>query len=165
MPRVSPAAIRKSLDTENLEVAQSAPRALKSEGKAKEALEPPQVVEAAQGPIDDEWAKNMAFNKEKITIRVAESTDQNAEKVITVWNNGEPMHFPRGQEVTCERRFVEVLMRARETRYTQKALLDEVGKVKEYQNIPRTALKYDFSVVRDESPIGPAWLKAVMAQV
>ena len=164
MPRVSPAAIRRSLDTEEQEVVQGAPRVMKAEGKAKDALEPPKIVEAAQGPIADEWALNMAFNREKVTIRVAESTDQNAEKIITVWNNGEPMHFPRGQEVTCERRFVETLMRARETRYTQKAMLDDVGKVKEYQNIPRTALKYDFSVVRDDNPIGSAWLKAVMAQ-
>lgn len=154
--------------TQEQDVSQPKPRLMKGTGPAEDALEPEKVeqVERVQTKthIDKEWAANMAFAKELITIRVDESTDENAEKQVEVWNNGDLMIFPRGKDVTCERRFVETLMRAKPTKYSQRAVLDDLGKVGGYQEIPQRALRYHFQVVKDDSPLGQAWLKACLSQ-
>lgn len=150
-----------------MEVVQPQPRLMKGTGPASEALAPETVDSERLQPanrIDPEWVANMGFAKELIAIRVDESTDENAEKQVEVWNNGDMMIFPRGQEVTCERRFVETLMRAKPTKYSQKAVLDDLGKVGAYQEIPHRALRYHFSVVRDDNPLGAAWLKSMLSQ-
>lgn len=147
------------LSTADQDIKQPKPRVIK-----EDVLTPMETDIEPAMHIDKEWAAQMAFDKELVTIRVDETGDENEEKVITVWNNGDPMHFPRGQEVTCERRFVEVLMRAKPTKYSQKAVLDDLGKVGGYQEIPKRALRYHFSVVRDDSPLGAAWLRAILSQ-
>ena len=132
--------------------------------KAADRVSPVELDVEPAFVIDKEWAANMAFAKELITIRVDDSTDENAERFVEVWNQGDYMRFPRGEEVTCERRFVETLMRAKPIRYSQKAILDDVGKVGGYQEIPHRALRYHFSMVRDDSKHGAAWLRSIMAQ-
>jgi hypothetical protein len=154
--------------TQDLEVTQPQPRVQKGTGPAEKSLSPEKVDAepkiAVASNVDSEWVANMEFMREKITVRVDEAEDENAEKVVTVWNNGDPMHFPRGKEVTCERRFVETLMRAKPTKYSQKAVLDDLGKVGAYAEIPHRALRYHFSVVEDKNPLGRQWLKVVLAQ-
>lgn len=154
--------------TQDQEVGQPKARLQKGTGPASEALEPEKVDAeprvAVKARVNEEWAANMAFMKELITIRVDESTSETEEQQISVWNNGDPMVFKRGQETTCERRFVETLMRAKPTKYSQKAVLDDLGKVGAYQEIPHRALRYHFQVVRDDNPLGKVWLKSVLAQ-
>lgn len=154
--------------TQDLEVTHGDVRVQEGTGPAEKSLSP-DTTEAGQrvevkSSIDKEWVANMAFMKEPITIRVDEGTDENAEKFVEVWNNGDYQKFERGKEVTCERRFVETLMRAKPTKYSQKAVLDDLGKVGAYQEIPHRALRYHFQVVRDDNPLGKVWLKAVLAQ-
>lgn len=139
---------------------------MKSEGPA---VLSPEVVEQTErvtpaNRIDPEWVANMAFAKELVTIRVNESADDLEEKQITVWNNSDMQIFPRGVEVTCERRFVESLMRSKPTKYTQKAVLDDLGKVGAYQEIGHRALKYPFQMIRDDNPLGQVWLKSILQQ-
>lgn len=154
MPRVA--------KTQDIEVTQPQPRIQESTGPAALSKETVDVAPAMR--VDKEWAGNMAFAKELITVRVDESTDEHAEKQVEVWNNGDLMVFPRGSEVTCERRFVETLMRAKPTKYSQKAILDDLGKVGAYQEIPHRALRYHFAVVRDDNPLGQVWLKSILSQ-
>lgn len=160
MPRVT--------NTEDLDIPQPQVRTQKGTGPASESLSKPKHEAGERVEVkthlDKEWAANIAFSREKITIRVNESTDENAEKIVEVWNNGELMRFPRGQEVTCERRFVESLMRAKPIRFTQQAILDDTGTVTGYREVPHAALRYPFTVVRDDSPLSTPWLKSVMAQ-
>ena len=144
-------------------IGQDRPRVMKSTGPAKEALEPAHI-EPVDRPVDTEWAALMAFAKELVTIRVAESTDKNAEQVVEVFNNGDRQLFPRGKEVTCERRFVESLARAKITSYSQKLIKVEQTGVEQYVEVPHTALRYPFHVVRDDHPRGGDWLKAVLAE-
>lgn len=153
-------------NTKDLEVTQPEPRLQSGSGPATleaERVDAEPKLQAAKR-IDPEWAANMAFAKELITVRVDESAEENAEKQVEVWNGGDLMVFPRGKEVTCQRRFVETLMRAKPTKFSQKAVLDELGKVGGYQEIPHRALRYHFSVVRDDSPLAGAWLKSILSQ-
>ena len=163
MPRVQPAVKTGQISTKDVELKQERPRALPGKGPA--TLEPPSIEQVEPSThIDPEWSANIAFSKELITIRVHESTEENAEKFVEVWNNGDYMKFTRGQEHTCERRFVESLMRAKPIRYSQKAVLDDFGKVGGYQEIPSTALRYSFTIVRDDNPLSQAWLKHIMSE-
>lgn len=160
MPRLKAHELR----TQEIPLQQPKPRLMKGTGPAKDALSKTELDVQPSNRVDPEWAGNMAFAKELITIRVDESEDENAEKNVEVWNNGDLMVFPRGQDVTCERRFVETLMRAKPTKYSQKAVLDDLGKVGGYQEIPHRALRYHFQMVRDDNPLGAAWLKATLSQ-
>ena len=144
-------------------IGQDKPRVMKSTGPAKEALEPA-LIEPVDRPVDLEWAANMAFAKELVTVRVAESTDKNAEQVVEIFNSGDRMLFPRGKEVTCERRFVETMARSKITSFTQKKVKIETTGIEQYVEVPHTALRYPFQVVRDDHPRGGDWLKSVLAE-
>ena len=118
------------------------------------------VIASADG-MDNGYAAQLAFNEEKVEIMVHESTDQNAEPIVHVAVNGVNQFFPRGTPVVCKRKFVEVLARAKETSMTTQTIntdRDVINRINKH-----TALRYPFSVIRDENPKGAAWLKSVLA--
>lgn len=160
MPRV--AAAKKGLEAAEQVIGQDRPRTMKSTGPAKESLAPSHI-EVVDRPVNKDWADMMAFNEEVIEIMVHESTDKNAEIVVEVFNGGIPQRFIRGQTQAVKRKFVEVLARAKETRYSQEKVRDDEGN-ESYRNVPHTALRYPFSVVKDPSPRGGDWLKSVLAE-
>lgn len=168
MPRTAPVVKSNEINTEDMGVAQPKAREQKVDGPAMESLSRPKPETGERVKVathlDKEWAANIAFSREMVTVRVNESPDENAEKIVEVWNNGEIMRFPRGSEVTCERRFVESLMRAKPIRFTQKAVLDDTGTITGYREVPHAALRYPFTMVRDDSPLGGAWLKSILNQ-
>ena len=136
---------------------------MKSTGPAREALEP-QHVEVVDRPVNKEQAEMLLFSREKIKVRVAETTEKNAERVVEVFNNGDRQLFPRGEEVVCERRFVEVLARAKQTTYSQKKVKDDQSGIEQYKEVPHVALRYPFSIIEDKHPRGADWLKSVLAE-
>ena len=60
--------------------------------------------------------------------------------------------------------YVDLMARLKVTAYTQRQIVDSEG-VRQVLNDPHTALKYDFAMVRDENPMGEAWLKYKSHQV
>lgn len=118
------------------------------------------LVAPAEG-LDNGYAAHLAFMEEKMEIMVHESTDANAEPIVQVGVNGINQFFPRGEPVQCKRKFVEVLARARETSISTQTITtdrDVINRINRH-----TALRYPFSVIRDENPKGAAWLKSVLA--
>lgn len=116
---------------------------------------------SAYGAADK--AARLAFMEEKVDVMVHESADPNAEPIVETWCNGVPQRFLRGQVQTVRRKFVEVLARAKNTGITTRADVDRNGNANTAIG-KHTALKYPFSVMRDENPKGATWLKQVMAQ-
>lgn len=156
MPRASNAVI----DTTQEDVAQGSSRKLKARGDARESLEPA-LIEPAERVIDKGWAENMAFANEIVTVNVHESTEKNAEPIVEVFCDGIPQRFVRGQDQDVKRKFVEVLARARTTRYSQRA--DNGHNFVEGSVFdPHTAIRYPFSMVRDDNPRGRDWLKSIL---
>jgi hypothetical protein len=163
MPRVSPAVIRKTLETEEMEVGQGKPRAMPSTGKA--SLEP-MVVEPVDRMPNQDKLDNMAYSNELIKILVHDTTNPTDEKIVEVWVNSVPQRFMRGSEQTVKRKYVENLARAKKTTYSQEKYLDHNG-TEAYRNIPHTALRYPFSVIEDarpNMPDGRPWLKTILAE-
>jgi len=99
------------------------------------------------------------FANQLLTIRLAESGDEFEDKFVPV-NVGETMvAIPRGMQVKVKRKYVEVLARAREIRYSQKN--STPGELDKIEMHGRVFEKYPFTVIHDPHPKGPAWLKAI----
>jgi hypothetical protein len=121
-----------------------------------------QEVEPVTAHNLTEKAAKLAFLEEKVEVMVHESADPNAEPIVETWVNGTAQRFVRGQTQVVRRKFVEVLARAKNTGIKTNEAMDYNGD-RTTAIVKHTALKYPFSVVRDENPRGAAWLKQVMS--
>lgn len=129
----------------------------------KLASEPVQEIEIAPAYGSMEKAAKLAFMEEKIDVMVHESTDPNAEQIVETWANGVSQRFIRGQVQTVRRKFVGILAAAKSTGIATREARDNNGD-RTTVIAKHTALKYPFSVVRDENPRGAQWLKSALAQ-
>ena len=143
------------IDTVDHEVGQSPARDI-SEG-------PDMIARVSDHPMDQEKLAMLAFMNEPITIRIATSTDKNAEQVFELIIGGRHEMFRRGETKTVKRYFVDRLARLKVTTYGQKEVFNSEG-AKQYVYPPHTGIKYDFSVTDDANPLGVSWLKAVLAE-
>lgn len=112
--------------------------------------------------LDRSHAEELIFMEEMVEVLVHESTDKNAEPMVEVYNNGTVQRFARGRSQICKRKYLEVLARAKETSIATNEDTNRNGE-KYYRVDKYTALKYPFSVIRDDNPKGQAWLKSVLA--
>lgn len=143
-------------------VKQERPRVMKSTGPARESLEA-RHIEVVDKPVSKDKLDALAFMEEVITVMVHESNDENDEQLVQVVNDGRSQFFQRGKEQDVKRKFVEVLARAKKTRYSQELVKDANG-ADTYKQVPHTVLRYSFSVMSDPNPKGRAWLKALLAE-
>jgi len=108
--------------------------------------------------------KEEEFFNEICTVLVHPSTNENDAPSFVLNVNGINQPVCRGVPTPMKRKYLEVLARMKETRYSQP--------VRNPQNpepgnalIPRTAWAYPFSVQHDPSGArGARWLEAVMAE-
>jgi hypothetical protein len=149
-------------DIAELPAVQDRPRDMKSTGDAMESLDE-RVIDTVEGPDAMAHAQELLFMEEKLEIMILDSTDKNAERVIYVGVNGRNQYFQRNTAQVVRRKFVEALARAKETRYTQEEYMDANGD-RAIRNHSHTALKYPFTIIRDENPKGAAWLRKVLSE-
>jgi hypothetical protein len=122
----------------------------------------PQLIQVAERMPDPEKAANLAFMDEMVTIRIGTASDPNAEQVFELNIAGRSELFRRGETKRVRRFYVDHMARMKVTAYSQKEVFNAEG-IKQYLNVPHTALKYDFAMVRDDNPMGESWLKATLA--
>lgn len=108
--------------------------------------------------------KNPRFDAERfandiLTIRLAEPTDPFDDPILPVIVNGTLMPIPRGVEIKIKRKYVEVLARAREVRYEQRAVNPLAPEQIELHG--RVVHKYPFEVIKDPHPDGKKWLESI----
>lgn len=120
------------------------------------------LIDVAERMPDQEKLANLAFQAEMVTIRIATSTDKNAEQVFELNLGGKPFFFRRGETKTVPRYVVDHMARMKTTSYIDQEVFNAEG-IKQIVHVPHTALKYDFAMVRDDNPMGEAWLKATLA--
>lgn len=148
--------------TEDLEIGQGKPRLLKSTGPAEKALEP-NVIETVTELPPTEKMLMMAFMAEPVTVRIATTTDKQAEQVFDLNINGHREFFRRGEDKTVARNFVERLALMKQENIDQREVVNKEG-IRDILHTPLSALKYDFAVVRDNNPRGREWLEHVLRQ-
>lgn len=103
-----------------------------------------------------------SFMNEPVTVEIHTTTDENQPPQVIVNVNGVNMVFFRGIPTVAKRKYVEVLARMKETKYTER--LANPMDPSSIEHIPRTVLVYPFSVLEDKNPKGRAWLAHVMAE-
>jgi hypothetical protein len=101
-----------------------------------------------------------AFFNEPVTIRVATTTDVNQPPYVHVNVNGSNCVIPRGMAVVVKRKYVEVLARMKETRYTQST--PNASEPDRIVMNAATGIVYNFEVLEDKNPLGREWFNRVM---
>lgn len=115
-------------------------------------------------------AAALAFYEEEVMIQISEDTNPLApETHVFLSVNGRGAGpggipwVPRGIPVTVKRMYVERLARARTTNYGNVERVNAQGD-KEYVYPKTSALKYPFTVLQDNNPKGPSWLRALLSE-
>lgn len=107
--------------------------------------------------LDDE-----AFMEEQVTVMLHPTTNENEPPYAHLNVNGRNQIVPRGTPVRVRRKYVEVLARMKETRYSQHT--PNPSEPDKTQLIPRHGLVFPFNVVEDQNPRGRAWLDHILAE-
>ena len=121
--------------------------------------------QSIETPATTEFGREMreeVFMNEIVTVLLQDTTDDNAPPHISVSVNGTTMPLMRGVPTLVKRKYVEVLARCKESKYSQKAMNPMEPDRIEMKS--RTALAYPFEVMEDKNPKGRAWLNAVIAE-
>lgn len=121
------------------------------------------TVEAIQ---DNDWrklAEDEAFMNEEMEVVVHTSTDENAPSHVLIGVNGTNQLFIRGLITRCRRKYVEVLGRCWETKYSQPQR--DMGNPESGNGVNgRSAHAYPFTVTKDVNPKGNFWLSKILAE-
>lgn len=116
----------------------------------------------------NDWAEQMRFQNERISIRLHETNDPNAEPRVPVCVNGEIAHpkfgnhLPRGVDITVKRCVAEQLARAKPISVKTVKTIDADGNdtAKIVRNV---GAQYPFELV-NPTPRDMDWLKRVRAE-
>lgn len=121
--------------------------------------------QSIETPATTEFGREMqeeAFMNEMVEVVLADTTDENAPPHIMLSCNGVTQPLMRGVPTKIRRKFVEILARCKESKYSQRVANPmEPDRI---EMVQRTANAYPFEVVEDKNPKGRAWLRAVMAE-
>ena len=127
-------------------------------------LDDSEIVEPVTGNRDfKKMMKEESFMEEVVTLMIHPTTNENEPPYAHLNVNGFNQVIPRGQNVPVRRKYVEVLARMKETRYTQ--MTPNPSEPDRSVMVARHGLAFPFSVVEDKNPKGRAWLDQILAEV
>jgi len=159
VPNVAP---QKTFEPMEETIGQDVPRAMKSTGPAKDALEPALIVPVDR-PVDNEKLQMLAFMEMPVEVTIHTTSDKTADQIFEIFNNNQREVFRRGETKTVKRKFVNELATRKLTTFTQERQRGPDGVMFDVQ-VPSTALRYPFSVLSDPHPRGGDWLRSVLNQ-
>lgn len=108
-------------------------------------------------------AAELAFLEEMLIIRIHESNDPTAEDPVQLGVNGRNVFIKRGEDVIVRRKYVEQLLRAKPENVSTRIERDGSGNPRNFIDKTR-ALKYPFSIIRDDNPRGRAWERKIRTE-
>ena len=109
-----------------------------------------------------ELAASEVFMNELVEVMVHASTDENQSPHVILNCNGTNQPILRGVPMRVRRKYVEILARMKETKYSQ--ITRNPGAPDQIDMIARHGLAYPFEMLSDENPRGRAWLSNVLAE-
>ena len=122
----------------------------------------PEIETVAESKDFSKLAAEESFMNEMVTVLVHSTTDENQPPHFIVNCNGINMPVVRGVPTAMKRKYVEILARMKETKYTQVTPNPSSPDVSELR--ARHGLVYPFDVQHDPNPRGRAWLQHVLAE-
>ena len=109
-----------------------------------------------------ELAASEAFMNEMVEVMVHSSTDENQAPHVILNCNGTNQPIMRGVPTRVRRKYVEILARMKETKYSQ--VTRNPAAPDQIDMIARHGLAYPFELMHDDNPRGRAWLSNVLAE-
>lgn len=152
-----PRGIPNKTDTNDLEVGQKTHIDIPGEGIIDRSALREEGIEIVPAAAVDSYAAELAFMEEPVEVEVHESSDPNAEPIVDLYCNGIPQRIVRGQPITVKRKYVQILAGARQISMSTDTRVDGENVVNRVSK--RTALRYPFTVVRDDNRRGHDWLR------
>jgi hypothetical protein len=122
----------------------------------------PVIETVAESADFSKLAADEAFMNEMVEIMVHSTTDENQPSQFLLNCNGVNQPVVRGINMTMKRKYVEILARMKETKYTQHTPNPAAPDVSELR--ARHGLVYPFDLIKDNNPKGRAWLSNVLAE-
>ena len=122
----------------------------------------PIIETVAESRDFSKLAADEAFMNELVTVMVHSTTDENQPNHVVVNCNGMNQPLIRGVPTTVKRKYVEILARMKETKYTQ--VTRNPSAPDQIDMVARHGLSYPFDLVEDKNPRGRAWLQNVLAE-
>lgn len=123
-----------------------------------------EIVEPVTGNRDfKKMLKEESFMEEQVIVMIHPTTNENEPPYAHLNVNGFNQVIPRGQQVPIRRKYLEVLARMKETRYTQ--VTPNPSEPDRSQMLARHGLAFPFQVLEDKNPKGRAWLDQILAEV
>jgi hypothetical protein len=122
----------------------------------------PVIETVAESRDFSKLASDEAFMNELVTVMVHSTTDENQPNHVVVNCNGMNQPLIRGVPTTVKRKYVEILARMKETKYTQ--ITRNASAPEQIDMIARHGLSFPFDLVEDKNPRGRAWLQNVLAE-
>lgn len=134
------------------------------------------VVVAAK-VINKDYADELAFNEEPVTVRLERGSDKNAPRTQEIWCNGkgceiwdekskrwmEITHVPIARVVTIKRKYLAILAGTKRDQITVSGTdPEDVGKVHANRVERDTSSACMFSVIADRNPRGAEWLTELL---
>lgn len=122
-----------------------------------------EIVETVAESADfAKLAADEAFMNEMVTVHVHSTTDENQPSQFIINCNGVNQPVVRGINMEMKRKYVEILARMKETKYSQHTPNPAAPDVSELR--ARHGLVYAFDLIHDANPKGRAWLSNVLAE-
>ena len=129
----------------------------------------------SEGPLNNDYMDELAFNEEPVTIRLEPSADKNAATWYPIWVNGkgcevliqdkwvEFKYIPVSVPLVIKRKYVEVLLRSKIDTVTTEVVQLHTDAANDKENrIKRfTTATVSFSILQDRNPMGAAWLNEI----
>jgi len=122
----------------------------------------PEIETVAESKDFGKLVSDEAFMNELVTVMVHTTTDENQPNHCVVSCNGLNQPLMRGFPTTVKRKYVEILARMKETKYTQ--VTRNPSAPDQIDMVARHGLCYPFDLVKDDNPRGRAWLQNVLAE-
>jgi hypothetical protein len=128
-----------------------------------EIVDDASIIETVAESRDfSQLAADEGFMNELVEVMVHATTDENQAPHVIVNCNGTNQPIIRGVPTKVRRKYVEILARMKETKYSQvtrnPAAPDQIDMV------ARHGLAYPFELMNDPNPRGRAWLQNVLAE-
>lgn len=136
------------------------------------------IVIPPAGPLDKVYADALAFAEEPVTIMIAKGVEKYAADHVSCWCNGDPAEvfirgtwvkmgwLPVNRQITTKRKYVEILLRSKQTSYTTQHASESQDSNAHIDNhvVPNTSRKVQLSVIGDTSAKGAEWLQNLLTE-
>lgn len=131
------------------------------------------VIPADTSLIAKEYADELKFMDEVVTIRLQPSTDRNAAMAFPVWVNGKAAevyrngrwheigYLPVSQNLIVRRKVLEVILRAKVDQISTQIIGAESERP-DNRVMRFTTPVHSVSVIEDKNPKGPAWVSEIV---